>query len=136
MSSSGTGIFGSTALGQPAAAKPAFNFSMQGAATGTAPATGGLFGTAQPGGLFGSTATAAAKPFNFATTAAGGLATGGSLFGATATTNAFGGGLFGAGATTTSMAGSLFGATAPALTTTVPANATISTASPFGGAFP
>ena len=83
------------------------------------------------GGLFGG--AAAAKPFSFATTAAGGLSTAGSLFGATATTNAFGDGLFGAAAPTNSIAGSVFGATGPALTTTVPATATISTSSPFGG---
>lgn len=130
---SGAGMFGGTALGQPVAAKPAFNFSLGGTTAGAAPAAGGLFGSTQPGGLFGSTATAAAKPFNFAPTAAGGLASTGSLFGGGATTNAFGGGLFGAGATTTTMAGSFFGSTGPALTTTVPANATISTASPFGG---
>jgi len=126
-------MFGATALGQPAAAKPAFNFSLGGTTAGAAPAAGGLFGTTQPGGLFGTTATAAAKPFNFATTAAGGLAPAGSLFAGGATTNAFAGGIFGGGATTTSMAGSVFGPTGPALTTTVPANATISTASPFGG---
>ena len=63
------------------------------------------------GGLFGG--AAAAKPFSFATTAAGGLSTAGSLFGATATTNAFGGGLFGAAAPTNSIAGSVFGAHLP-----------------------
>ena len=42
-------MFGATALGQPAAAKPAFNFSLGGTTAGAAPAAGGLFGTTQPG---------------------------------------------------------------------------------------
>ena len=42
-------MFGGTALGQPVAAKPAFNFSLGGTTAGAAPAAGGLFGSTQPG---------------------------------------------------------------------------------------
>ena len=46
---SGTGIFGNTALGQTAAAKPAFNFSLGSTPAGAAQPGTGLFGTTQTG---------------------------------------------------------------------------------------